>query len=246
MKEMRDENDHLVAAIRARTDKKIDFFEDVISMTGLDSGRLERQASANAAPPASASTAAPADETASAKPHRGHGENQGGPFIPYDDSLNEEDQELLSDIDRLVVLHDIVGQLPLSQPISGAQVTGPFGRRVDPLNGRFAIHPGIDLAGPLNSRIFSTNAGKVAFAGRKVAYGNVVEIDHGYGIVTRYAHMSKILVREGETVRKGQTLGIQGSTGRSTGPHLHYEVRIDDHAVNPAKFLEAGEYVFEN
>ncbi len=271
--EIRDENDHLVTAIRERTDKKIAYFEDIITMTGLDAERLEHEHAAATAdsaskhadntashlplPEAAQATgsvhltpeptvdADPNDDTAK-KESRAH-ENQGGPFIPADvSSFNDADRELLANVDRLVLLHDIVEQLPIRSPIADAQVTGPFGKRLDPLNHRWAIHPGVDLAGPAGSHIFSASAGRIITAGRKAAYGNAVDIDHGFGIVTRYAHMSQVLVHEGQYVRKGQLIGIQGSTGRSTGPHLHFEVRINDRPVNPVKFLHAGEYVLEN
>ncbi len=274
--EIKDENDHLVSAIHERTDKKIAYLEDIINMTGLDSEHLERQAAAstnkstdmsNAVPVPMDSSLIPAslvtdmsnknvsdcnapetsDELTVKKDSHLRLENQGGPFIPADSSsFNDVDRELLANVDRLVLLHDIVEQLPLRQPVLGAQVTGPFGKRIDPLNGRWAIHPGIDLAGPVDAHILSASAGKVVSAGRRIAYGNMVDIDHGFGIITRYAHMSKILVHEGQLVHKGQQIGVQGSTGRSTGPHLHYEVRINDRPVNPAKFLHAGEYVLEN
>ncbi len=258
IRDIQDENDHLVMAIRERTDKKIDSFEDIISSTGLDSEKLERMANTDAAKPGSSDSdlsdssssravpAFPTTENASKKDSHVHGENEGGPFIPYDiASFNDTDRDLIANVDRMVLLHDIVEQLPLSQPINGAQTTGPFGKRVDPLNGRWAIHPGIDLAGPLGSKIYSTSPGKVIAASHRPAYGNMVDIDHGFGIVTRYAHMSKILVKEGDMVRKGQQIGVEGSTGRSTGPHLHYEVRINDRPVNPVKFLHAGDYVSE-
>jgi murein DD-endopeptidase MepM/ murein hydrolase activator NlpD len=252
IQEITDENDRLVTAIRDRTDKKIAYFEDIISMTGLDSDRLESMA-AKAANKKSAALAQPASYYPTL-PDTGkngstaHAENQGGPFIPYDSTtaLNDSDQELLANVDRLVLLHDIVNQLPLYRPINGAQVTGPFGKRIDPFNGRWAIHPGIDLAGPTGSHIYAASAGTVISAGHKIAYGNMVDIDHGFGIVTRYAHMSKILVKEGDFVKKGQQIGVQGSTGRSTGAHLHFEVRINDRPVNPITFLRTGEYVSEN
>lgn len=256
--DMQDENDHLVTAIRERTDKKIDTFEDIISSTGLDSEKLERMASTDAGKPAAADDAAatgdsaravpafPTMETASKKSPHARGENEGGPFIPYDsNSFNEADRDLLANVDRMMLLHGIVEKLPLSEPINGAQTTGPFGKRVDPINGRWAIHPGVDLAGPAGSKIYATSAGRVVAASHRPAYGNMVDIDHGFGIVTRYAHMSRILVKEGDLVKKGQQVGVEGSTGRSTGLHLHYEVRINDRPVNPVKFLNAGEYVSE-
>lgn len=267
LQDIRSENDHLVVAIRDRTEKKIAYFEDIIAMTGLDTERLEHSAKAiDRSENASASVALPGrhvktpihhdasgdanvdpNDDEDIKKEQIHGENQGGPFIPYDSALlSENNRDLVANVERLVMLHDIVEQLPLDQPLEESQVTGPFGKRVDPLNGHFAIHPGIDLAGPANAQIMATSPGKVITAGRRIAYGNAVDIDHGFGIVTRYAHMSKVLVHDGEYVHKGQVIGIQGSTGRSTGPHLHYEVRINDHPVNPAKFLHAGEYVLEN
>ena len=256
IRDIQDENDHLVRAIRERTDKKIDDFEEIISMTGLDADKLEHQAvkgegksdsedETSEDAPSRAVPAFPGNEHAQKKDSP-HTQNEGGPFIPLNSTaLNEVERGLLVNVDRMLLLHDIVEQLPLSQPISGAQTTGPFGKRVDPLNGRWAIHPGVDLAGPAGSKIFCTSGGKVIAAGHHSAYGNAVDIDHGFGIVTRYAHMSKVLVEEGQIVKKGQQVGIQGSTGRSTGPHLHYEVRIEDRPVNPVKFLQAGEYVSE-
>jgi murein DD-endopeptidase MepM/ murein hydrolase activator NlpD len=253
VREVQDENDHLVIAVRERTDKKISEFEDIISMTGLHSDALEHMAAIGENKPGSNTDG---NETSSALPppaaiettkKGAHGEDEGGPFIPYDaSSLNENDRDIIANVDRMILLHDIIKQLPLSTPIENAQTTGPFGRRVDPFNGRWAIHPGVDLAGPVGSKIYSTSAGIVVSAGHRAAYGNMVDIDHGFGIVTRYGHLSRILVKEGEMVRKGQQVGIQGSTGRSTGPHLHYEVRINDRPVNPVKFLNAGEHVSEN
>lgn len=262
IKDIQDENEHLITAVRQRTDKKIDEFEDIISMTGLDSEKLERIASSDGGMPYSdaqpvpgpnthgdasrAVPAFPATEAVAKKDAPTHGEDEGGPFIPYDStSFSETDRDLIVNVDRMVLLHDIVQQLPLKQPIFDARTTGPFGKRVDPLNGRWAIHPGVDLVGPPGAKIFATSAGRVIAAGHRPAYGNAVDIDHGFGIVTRYAHMSKIVVKEGDIVRKGQQVGVQGSTGRSTGPHLHYEVRINDQPVNPVKFLHAGEYVSE-
>ncbi len=242
--EIKDENEHLVTVIRERTDRKINYLQDVISMTGLDVDRLEdmeaSQSNLYAPKAANASPAVPLENVSDKK----NADNQGGPFIPYDKSwFNTTEQALVADVDRVVTLYDIVQALPLSQPINEARQVSPFGKRVDPINHRWAMHPGLDLAGPTGARVFATNAGVVIKAGRKPAYGNMVDVEHKFGIVTRYAHLSKILVHPGDKVARGQLLGIQGSTGRSTGPHLHYEVRIDDHPVNPLNFLNAGEYV---
>jgi murein DD-endopeptidase MepM/ murein hydrolase activator NlpD len=277
MNEVRDENDHLVTAIRERTDKKINYFEDIIAMTGLDAGNLEHMATTEGGkrvshdlsnvpaldnnhasnnaprstpvdndPNADSDTTEDPNKKTPAQPHAAN-DSEGGPFIPINEAnMSDFDHQLLANVDRMVLLHDIVEQLPLKQPVVDATITGPFGKRIDPMNRRWAIHPGIDMAGPAGAHIFCTSSGKVITAERRPAYGNMVDIDHGFGIVTRYAHMSKILVNEGDYVRTGQQIGVQGSTGRSTGPHVHYEVRINDRPVNPAKFLHAGEYVSEN
>lgn len=247
--EIKSENIHLVTAIRERTDKKINYLDDIISMTGLDADNMERMAESEKTSGkkihGSLKVNTSPDEDAK-KDSNIRGANEGGPFIPYyDTSFNSTEQSLLSDVDRLIVLNSIVGTLPLGQPINDAQQMSPFGKRVDPLNHRMSMHPGLDLAGPIGSKVFSTNNGVVIAAGRKPAYGNMIDVEHRFGIVTRYAHMSRILVHEGDHVIKGQQIGVQGSTGRSTGPHLHYEVRINERPVNPINFLHAGQYVFE-
>ena len=243
--EIKNENEHLVLAIRERTDNKINYLEDVISMTGLDADRIERMQTASESGKGAKKTRLNAGPEESAK--KDAGGNEGGPYIPYNETfLNSTEQSLITDVDRLVALHDIVMQLPLNQPLKEWQQMSPFGKRVDPFNHRWSMHPGIDMRGASGSRVLATNAGVVIDAGRKPAYGNMVDIEHKYGIITRYAHMSKLLVKEGDKISKGQVIGIQGSTGRSTGEHLHYEVRINDHPVNPINFLHAGEYVLEN
>ncbi len=119
-------------------------------------------------------------------------------------------------------------------------MSSPFGMRTDPFNGRAAMHTGIDLRGERGEPVHATADGTVSIAGRDGGYGKMVEINHGNGLSTRYGHLSEIDVRVGQKVRIGQTIGKIGSTGRSTGPHLHYETRINGEAVNPQKFLRAG------
>jgi murein DD-endopeptidase MepM/ murein hydrolase activator NlpD len=126
-------------------------------------------------------------------------------------------------------------------PLAGdPSLTSSFGYRVDPFLGRLALHPGVDLAEPYGAEIHAAAAGRVVHAGPAGGYGIMVEIDHGNGLATRYAHISEALVEEGEAVDKGAVVGRLGSTGRSTGPHLHYEVRIDGDPVDPMRFLKAG------
>jgi murein DD-endopeptidase MepM/ murein hydrolase activator NlpD len=135
--------------------------------------------------------------------------------------------------------------VPLRKPLHGQlEMTSPFGVRIDPFLHEPSMHPGIDFRANVGDPIYATASGKVTHAGWDGGYGQMVEIDHGEGLVTRYGHMSKVAVAVGQTVRAGQMIGHVGSTGRSTGPHLHYEIRVNGEAVNPAKFLAAGEQLF--
>ena len=131
--------------------------------------------------------------------------------------------------------------VPVRKPVVGeVDMSSPFGMRMDPFLGGPAIHTGIDLRGDVGDPVRVTADGRVTRAGWAGGYGNMVEVDHGNGLSTRYGHMSKIEVKVGQHVKIGQTIGRIGSTGRSTGPHLHYETRIDGEPVNPQKFLRAG------
>jgi murein DD-endopeptidase MepM/ murein hydrolase activator NlpD len=148
-------------------------------------------------------------------------------------------------LDQLNGLSKEVGHIPLSAPVDSVTFdrSSGFGSRIDPFTGQYAFHSGIDFAGPWGSRVAATAAGKVVFAGYNGGYGNMVEIDHGFGLHTRYGHLSAITVKVGAQVDKGATLGRVGSTGRSTGPHVHYEVWFDDKVRNPSNFIEAGRHV---
>jgi len=116
--------------------------------------------------------------------------------------------------------------------------------RSDPFRGSAAMHAGIDLSGPIGTPIYATADGVVSTAGwNSGGYGNLVKVDHGRGIETRYGHLSAITVRPGDRITRGQVIGRMGSTGRSTGSHLHYEVRIDGRAVNPIPFMKSADYV---
>jgi len=148
-------------------------------------------------------------------------------------------------LDQLNGLSAVVEHVPLAPPVSSASFdkSSGFGPRVDPFTRRYAFHSGVDFAGPWGSVVHSTAPGVVVFAGNRGGYGNMVEVDHGFGIHTRYGHLSTIGVRMGMRVEKGANLGRVGSTGRSTGPHVHYEVWYDDVAKNPINFIEAGRHV---
>ena len=134
--------------------------------------------------------------------------------------------------------------IPSDKPVKTAEFTSAFGVRSDPFRRRAAMHAGIDLAGPSGTPIYATADGVVLRSGwNKGGYGNLVEIDHGRGIITRYGHLSSMSVQPGTRVNRGQVIGRMGSTGRSTGSHLHYEVRIDDRPVNPIPFMRSTDYL---
>jgi len=171
-------------------------------------------------------------------------EAAGGPFVPLkpgEDSFAKQLQRISvarAHVDRL---NKTLVAVPVRQPLPGEldQSSG-FGVRVDPFVGRPAMHTGLDFRGDAGDPVRATATGTVSQAGWQGGYGKLVEIDHGNGLSTRYGHLSEINVREGQSVKIGQVVGHIGSTGRSTGPHLHYETRIDGDAVDPTKFLRAG------
>jgi murein DD-endopeptidase MepM/ murein hydrolase activator NlpD len=133
--------------------------------------------------------------------------------------------------------------IPSVQPVQKLNFSSNFGIRSDPFRGTAAMHAGVDIPGPIGTPIYATADGIISHAGRQGGYGNLVEINHGKGIATRYGHLSQILVGDNARVHRGQLIGMMGSTGRSTGSHLHYEVRIDGHAVNPIPFLTTADYL---
>jgi murein DD-endopeptidase MepM/ murein hydrolase activator NlpD len=129
---------------------------------------------------------------------------------------------------------------PQVQPAHVAYVSSSYGYRSDPFTGSAAFHAGLDFPGPLGSAIYAAAAGRVTFVGQRQGYGNCIEITHANGLMTRYGHLSGFRARVGQRVDAGSVIGAMGSTGRSTGSHLHFEVRINDQPVNPRPFLEAA------
>ncbi len=188
---------------------------------------------------------------------------KGGPENDFDDELElalskkkVSDPEFIerqieqakfnNEIEYLIILEKLTKALPLSQPIKNYYISSGFGHRIDPITHRHTPHRGLDFVGPKKEKIISPSAGKVILARWFSDYGNAVVIDHGYGVTTRYGHLSKIKVSEGEKIKRGKVIGLQGSTGRSTGEHLHYEVRYRNVPLNPKKFLEAGDLLINN
>jgi murein DD-endopeptidase MepM/ murein hydrolase activator NlpD len=169
---------------------------------------------------------------------------QGGPFEPVKADSDSTFKQLFSSWKKLDNLEIGAIAIPSEKPVKIAAFTSGYGTRADPFNGSIARHMGIDLAGPMGTPIYATADGVVVRAGwNSGGYGNLVEIDHGRGIITRYGHMSAILVHAGDKVTRGTQVGRMGSTGRSTGNHLHYEVRIDGRPVNPIPFMKSTDYV---
>jgi murein DD-endopeptidase MepM/ murein hydrolase activator NlpD len=171
----------------------------------------------------------------------------GGPFVPVTPPQSAasafETQLYRINVGRAQIdrYRQTLVAVPIRKPLIGEiNMTSPFGMRMHPLLGRLAIHTGIDLRGDVGVPVRATATGKVTIAGRQGGYGNMVEISHGNGLATRFGHLSEISVKIGQVVRIGELVGRIGSTGLSTGPHLHYETRVNGEAVDPQKFLHAG------
>lgn len=175
----------------------------------------------------------------------------GGPFIPLDSVPSEQGplhDSLMSlnlQVEKLIELQNLSAIMPIDKPLKKYWITSGFGVRKDPFNGRYARHNGLDFGGPYKSPIFSPGEGKVVYADWRGRYGRMIEIDHGMGLVSRYGHLAKITVEEGEYVGRGSQLGLLGNSGRSTGPHLHFEVLYKGKPLNPLKFIRAGSDVLE-
>ncbi len=154
-------------------------------------------------------------------------------------------QKLLQDLDTVEMLNMAGNRIPMVMPVrASVRATSSFGVRHDPFNGSSRMHKGQDWAGPVGTPLYATADGVVKFAGRQHGYGNVVIIQHDFGFETFYAHQSKIRVVKGQRVSRGDRIGDMGSTGRSTGSHVHYEVRLNGKAVNPLTYIKAGRYVY--
>jgi murein DD-endopeptidase MepM/ murein hydrolase activator NlpD len=163
--------------------------------------------------------------------------------LDVDEGFADRIQHAASDMSEAHALEQAARDLPFANPTPGAERSSGFGVRVDPFTGHPAYHSGQDFSGTRMEAIHATGPGVVSFTGVRSGYGNTVEIDHGKGLKTRYAHLAVISVAVGQQVAVGQRLGGMGSTGRSTGTHLHYEVWLNGRAMNPDRFLKAGDYV---
>ena len=222
---------HLLAQLDNRLENENDRFQQGLKMTGVKADVLIARAHTKYA-------------------------GEGGPLIPLPPSFAQNGEgeyysQLADTNDTLDSLSDVVkamSAVPLIQPVNGSEFeqTSGFGVRRDPFTKSLAFHSGLDFSGPAGSLIHATAPSTVVFAGARGGYGNTVEIDHGSGIRTRYGHLRSILVSVGTKIAKGEPVGKLGSTGRSTGPHIHYEVWYEDAARDPRKFIKAGRYVLQD
>jgi murein DD-endopeptidase MepM/ murein hydrolase activator NlpD len=187
------------------------------------------------------------------------GENMGGPEVSFSSLMSgqfatpEEERfavrvaQVAARMEEARYFEELVNNLPLATPIGiPSRITSPFGMRIDPFRKRPSWHGGIDMGAGWNAPIVAAGPGKVIFAGSKSGYGRVVDVDHGGGFVSRYAHLKRIVAKKGQDVVIGDELGKMGSTGRSTGPHLHYEVLFHGKQYNPVEFIKAGKHVYED
>ena len=178
---------------------------------------------------------------------RGGPEEEGFSIDIREAELPEQEEERLAaltgDLERMSLMRIAIDRLPFGLPAKGARRTSGFGPRRDPLRRSYRMHSGMDFAGPRGTPIYSTGEGVVTFSGRQRGYGIVVKIRHAFGFETVYAHLNKSRVKVGQRVERGERIGDMGSTGRSTGTHLHYEIRIDGKPVNPSKFIKAARNV---
>lgn len=227
---LRGYQEQVFARLRESTETHLQGLESSLAVTGLDiEGLLDE-----------------ATTTASSF------EGSGGPLIPLIDEAIAgrpgwiDAVETINLTDRAGQLWRLAGEMPIGYPVlDDHRLTSNFGPRRDPFTGRSAMHEGIDFAGTYGIEIFTTAPGVISFAGRRNGYGNVIEIDHGHGLVTRYAHLQEILVEEGDEVDYLDRIALMGSTGRSTGAHLHYEILVNGTPENPMNFILAGQHVLE-
>ena len=171
--------------------------------------------------------------------------SKGGLYVPDNVAFGDNEElakqavAAFASVDDNAYLSEAMKKVPLGKPVWTYWLSSPFGKRSDPFNARSATHKGVDLASNKGNKIKTMAEGKVTRAGNASGYGKLVEIDHGNGFKTKYAHMNKIYVKRGQMVAQGEAIGEVGSTGRSTGPHLHYEVLYDGTPMNPMVFIKA-------
>ena len=234
---------HMAARLNKIDQSQRKTAEHIISLAKSDSQTIKNTLSQINLPFERVMTLAQSEES---KPLKGIG----GPFIESIDlgDLVDTDHPIMKAWEaheHLALMKNIINAVPSLVPPEEYYISSPYGNRIDPYRKRRAFHPGIDMAGWPGTKIMASAPGKVVFAKFNGAYGRMVEIDHGFGIRTRYGHMRRLSVKKGERVERGQVIGEMGSTGRSTSTHLHYEIWFDGNTVNPYPFLKAADHVFQ-
>lgn len=221
----------LITSVEETTDKRVRELKSIIAMTKV------------------------VDPDALLKKMKSSGEGQGGPFLGLDiagklagggedDDFEKQLFRVSKNLERMANLENAVATMPMAEPVLFYHRSSGFGARTDPFTGRRAFHSGLDMATQYGTPIHVTGSGIVTFADWKGAYGRMVEVDYGNGFKTRYGHMSQINVKVGQKVAFRDVIGKVGSSGRSSGPHVHYEIWYNGVVRNPSKFIEAGHYVF--
>lgn len=228
----------LVEQLSERAVRRTKELERMIALTGVDVNELLKLA---ARKPSDAGTAASGTGGLFVAYH-GDGAEAASNQAPHGGEVDRIAAVFEAQEERHDRLRKILTHLPLASPLDDYEIRSRFGKRIDPINGRLAMHPGVDLVSVPHAPVFSTGPGKVVFAGWYGGYGKMVEIDHGLGLHTRYAHLRSIAVQAGQRIGEHTRVGIMGSTGRSVGAHVHYEVLVGGHPYNPVKFLELGKY----
>lgn len=237
VEELEDYKTHFLTALKEKTSTQISHLEKAIELSGIKHDDLKKHASYVPKPEINDKTAELATEEEG---------GQGGPYEPWDSSMDPSlEESVLQAVSYMTHLQSVADALPLSYPMESFKMTSRYGKRQDPFKHKWSFHRGVDFAGKSGSKVLSTANGTIKSAGWKSSYGRAVDIQHEFGLMTRYAHLSKILVKPGQEVRKGDVIGIQGSSGRSTGAHLHYEVHQNKATLNPRKFLKAADYVLQ-
>ena len=224
---LRRREDSIVTRLTKGTEKSIGEASRVVAMTGLDLNML----------------------IARVARLEGRTVASGGPFVSAgktEDPLLLKVAVLDGKIERWRNIQQVYRRLPMSAPLEYYRMSSSFGMRRDPFTKRWSKHNGMDMAYAMNSPVLATASGKIVFAGYRGGLGWFIEIDHGLGVRTRYAHLRKVLVKTGDKVDFRYKIGLLGSSGRSNGPHVHYEILVDGKPVDPKKFIKAGKYVFKS
>jgi len=220
-------NKALIARVHQQAEEGIDALAETITLTGLNPEEVLSLDNA---------------------------EGKGGPFyglsntrklLNIEQRYHEDAQKMEASLIKWTTLNALMKNIPLARPVDTGYITSSFGKRRDPVTKKRAFHSGVDISGPKNSKILATAPGKVIFVGRNGAYGLMVEIDHGQGFKSKYGHLKKTHVKKGQQIAFRTKVGTMGSTGRSTGRHVHYEITYNGENQNPSKFFKAGNYAFK-